>query len=170
MSSFKPEEETCPYCQSRGNCHRHAYYFRHLVWFDGNSQITFSLRILRVKCSGCGHTHAVLPDVIIPYVSYGIQIILDALHEYFSKSASACSICRKYDISEVLLYRWVRLFKRDKRLHLGLLEDSQSSPFQFMCNILNGDFSDFSVEFILMTARSFLQSHKNPAIYRQTVF
>lgn len=170
MDSFCPEKETCPYCGSQGNCRRHAYYLRNLIWFDGTSQVCFRLKILRVKCSGCNHTHAILPDVIIPYACYGIQFIMKVLAEHLSKGSTVESVCTKYGISQVLFFRWLRILKKDKCLFLGLLNDQATLLSDFLQNILAGNFCDFSVEFILLTARSFLQNHKNPAIYRQTVF
>lgn len=170
MASFIPEKETCPYCSSRGNCIRHAWYERNLVWFDGHSQICFRIRILRVKCETCGHTHAILPDIIVPYASYGVQFILTVLSDFFERAEPVSSICLKYDISEVLLYRWLRIFKSDKHIYLGSLNHSQTSGLQFLQKILNNDFCEFSMDFILHTAKSFLQSHRNPAVYRQTVF
>ena len=170
MESFIPEKETCPYCNSMGNCHIHAYYFRNLLWFDGTSQVCYRLRILRVKCSGCGHTHAILPDVIIPYACYGIQFILKVLSEHLSKASTAGSVCTKYGISQALFFRWLRILRKDKRIFLGLLNNQTTALSDFLQNILASDFCNFSAEFILLTARSFLQVHKNPAIYRQTVF
>lgn len=42
---------------------RHGYYHRRLKTRDG----TIVLRILRVKCKECGRTHAVLPELTVPY-------------------------------------------------------------------------------------------------------
>lgn len=53
----------CPYCGHSGCFTIHGYYYRRLK-ICGSMII---LRILRVKCSICGHTHAILPSIIIPY-------------------------------------------------------------------------------------------------------
>jgi len=43
---------------------RHGYYHRKLKTRQG----TLDLRILRVKCKACGRTHAILPELVVPYV------------------------------------------------------------------------------------------------------
>ena len=42
---------------------RHGYYSRKLKTQEG----TIVLRILRVKCKECGRTHAILPELVVPY-------------------------------------------------------------------------------------------------------
>jgi len=51
-------------CGNSGCLTKHAYYTRNLKILGG---IILSLSILRVKCSVCGKTHAILPSSIIPY-------------------------------------------------------------------------------------------------------
>ena len=50
-------------CGHRGTLTIHGYYYRLIKCGDS----TISLRICRVICSACGHTHALLLSSIIPY-------------------------------------------------------------------------------------------------------
>ncbi len=50
-------------CGHAGCLVRHGYYSRHLKTLLG----TIVLRILRVKCRECGRTHAILPELVVPY-------------------------------------------------------------------------------------------------------
>ena len=50
-------------CGHAGCLVRHGYYRRRLKTRQG----TIVLRILRVKCKECGRTHAILPELIVPY-------------------------------------------------------------------------------------------------------
>ena len=50
-------------CGHKGCFVRHAYYRRLLKTKKG----TITLNILRVKCKGCGRTHAILPELVVPY-------------------------------------------------------------------------------------------------------
>ena len=61
----------CPNC---GTCdiERHGYYKRYVI-ISGNK---YYIRVLRVRCKRCGHTHAVLPNFIIPYLHDPIENIL----------------------------------------------------------------------------------------------
>ena len=50
-------------CGHAGCLVRHGYYKRRLKTRQG----TIVLRILRVKCKECNRTHAILPEIIVPY-------------------------------------------------------------------------------------------------------
>jgi len=50
-------------CRLRGQCKRHAYYKRKIITEREKEEI----RILRVKCTHCDATHALLPKWIVPY-------------------------------------------------------------------------------------------------------
>lgn len=50
-------------CGHAGCLVRHGYYSRRLKTLQG----TIMLRILRVKCKECGRTHAILPELVVPY-------------------------------------------------------------------------------------------------------
>lgn len=50
-------------CGHAGCLVRHGYYRRRLKTREG----TIVLCILRVKCKECGRTHAILPELVVPY-------------------------------------------------------------------------------------------------------
>ncbi len=50
-------------CGHSGCLVRHGYYQRRLKTRKG----TIVLQILRVKCRACGRTHAILPEIVVPY-------------------------------------------------------------------------------------------------------
>lgn len=50
-------------CGHAGCLVRHGYYRRKLKTRQG----TIVLRILRVKCRECGRTHAIIPELAVPY-------------------------------------------------------------------------------------------------------
>ena len=50
-------------CGHAGCLVRHGYYRRRLKTNQG----TIILCILRVKCKECGRTHAILPELVVPY-------------------------------------------------------------------------------------------------------
>lgn len=59
---------TCPICNSK--CHNHGWYKRKTC--NGDEIIT--INILRLKCTNCSRTHAVIPDFIRPKALYLQQI------------------------------------------------------------------------------------------------
>ncbi len=174
MAAFVLSQETCPCCSSKGNCIIHGYYHRSIVDFQDDKPTTALLRVLRVKCTSCGHTHAVLPDFIVPYLSYGIRFILQVLAEFFSHVMTVAALCAKYAINPRVLYRWIRTFYSHKELIISRIDLSATPDHSFVQGILSAEYSPFSMQFILKTSFSFLQSHRNPlhetAPYHQVVF
>ena len=178
MARFQPRLETCPICGSTGNCHIHDYYGRSIIDFRPGAQKKSNLCVLRVFCDSCNHAHAILPDVIIPYSSYSLFFVLRILGEYFAGLYTIEQLCERYGISRNQLFKWVALFKAHKQEWLGLLADAEMSDLSFLKNLAAAEsYSSFSMEFILRSSRSFLQSHRNPvprspknARYHQTVF
>ncbi len=170
MAGFHPELQTCPCCGVKGYCSVHAYYDRSLVDFAGGKPVRHSLCILRLVCS-CGHTHAILPDFIIPYSTYGLFFILRVLAEYFLRPVSVERLCERFLITQNQLYRWLVLFRRQKDEWMGLLSSLETSGLSFLKSLfIMSGYSGFASAFVRRFAVSFLQSHKNPAPYCQQVF
>ena len=168
MKTFIPGLEVCPHCGSKGNCVPFAYYDRHLVDFIHGHVCDTPIRVLRVQCSSCQHTHAILPDVIVPYASYSLFFILRVLSEYFMHRLSVEALCSKFAISHSLLYRWLELFYKNKALWLGVLSDLETLPFAFLLDLINLPlFSSFSKDFFLKAGASFMQAHAHsPTLYQ----
>ncbi|MCR5403550.1 MAG: DUF6431 domain-containing protein [Butyrivibrio sp.] len=164
MSRFVPEKETCPICGSRGNCHIHAYYGRTITDFINGKHVRCSLCVMRVICDSCHHTHAILPDHIIPYGTYGLFFVLRVLAEHFFQFRSIESICERYGISDRQFRKWRSLFNSHKKLWLGELENLKASPRSFMKTLVSQPYNEFSSGFVSRFSFSFLQSHKNPSV------
>lgn len=170
MAGFRPEMESCPVCGASHSCTAHSSYERNLIDFIQGRPVYHMIKVVRVICS-CGHTHAILPDLIIPYNTYGVFFILRVIAEYLLHRHSIEHLCARFSITHSMLYRWYGLFLEHKSLWLGVLRSSESAPSAFLASITcELPFSSFASDFILKTSISFLQSHANPAHYRQTVF
>lgn len=172
MLSYSWKGETCPWCGSKGNCVSHGFYTRSMVDFVRGKTVDGEVNVLRLRCTSCGHTHAVLPDAIIPYSVYGLLFILRVLGEYFLRLRPVEKLCARFGISVSTLYRWRDLFLSQKREWLGMLASAETAPSAFLWDIcaLDQYSASFACRFVLLTARSFLQSHANPANYRQEFF
>lgn len=72
----------CPSCKHSGCLSVHAYYCRWLKICG----VKVRLRILRVVCSECGRTHAVLPSCIVPYSQIPYEDQKAICEHYESKS------------------------------------------------------------------------------------
>ncbi len=152
----------CPYCGAKGTCNKRGSYERCLVTFpDGKPQVV-RLRIPRVQCT-CGKSHALLPDFIVPYLSYSLPMILRILSDFFSRRLTIRGICEKYLVSPPLIYRFKKRFLIHKKQWLGILRDMELSTISFMKELLTSSYDRFHDAFLRLTTYSFLQSHKNPA-------
>lgn len=68
----------CPNCYSH-NIILWGLYERNVIYFNDESKKNINsscLKIQRVRCKGCGKTHALLPNGIIPYKQISMELIL----------------------------------------------------------------------------------------------
>lgn len=130
------------------------------------------MEIQRVRCGSCGHSHAILPDDIIPYTTYSLLFILRVLAGHFLKLGTVEQLCKRYAISPSMLYHWKALFLAHKEIWLGVLKNDQTAPAGFMGGLLSlPDYShDFGRLFYQKAARSFLQCHRDAAFFCGAVF
>lgn len=178
MERFHPELETCPVCGQTGQCHVHAYYGRSIMDHSSGRNARENLCVMRVICNSCGHSHAILPDIIIPYSGYGLLFILQVLSVHFSHLRTNEQICEQFSISIAQLYKWIALWKTHKSIWLGVLSDAETSDTDFLAQLYEtASYSRFSMNFVRKLARSFLQSHRNPVLkrwkpahYKQVIF
>ena len=89
----------CPKCKTVGLFHRHAVYSRYL--FNSTEEY---ITIQRVRCESCGSTHALLPDIIIPYRYFSSPFVLRLFDLYLK------NICQ-FHKSLVLLAFLIRRLK-----------------------------------------------------------
>jgi hypothetical protein len=102
---FNPSEFPCPFCRTKHpGWKRHATYERYIISFENGASITYQVIIIRYRCSSCNHTHALLPEFLVPYRSYSILFILSVLKDYFSKSLTLEKISEKYGVSVSTVY------------------------------------------------------------------
>lgn len=164
MESYSHTLQKCPSCHSKGNLIPHASYCRNIIDFTGGKTIYCKISVRRFKCQSCGHTHAVLPDLIVPYAQYSLFFLLRVLGEYFLRLKTISEICHTYTITPSMIYRWKALFLCHMADWLPILEQLAASPFAFLKQIcfMENFSGSFSSPFFRLTAVSFLQSHKNP--------
>ncbi len=158
MDTFQVDKVICPNCGAKYNCTFFSCYSRNMITFENGLNTCHSISITRVLCNSCNQTHAILPDHLIPFGSYTLSFILTVLRAYFLGSKTITSLCDLFQISISTLYDWIKLFKEQKHIWLGILDDAVTSPIKFIDDILNGL---ISVSFFYnLTKKSFLQSLK----------
>ncbi len=161
----------CPGCGSRGICIPHGSYRRCVVDYVRGKVVYTSINVRRVRCTGCGHTHALLPDFIIPYTTYSLFFILRVLCAYFRRRPVE-QICRRFAITPSMLYQWKALFLAHKEVWLGVLKSAETAPEHFLRWLTHAPnyAVRFAAAFFSKTAYSFLQRHRDAARFRHAVF
>lgn len=136
----------CPKCGSKHSWIRHAKYERTLVIQENNLFIDQRITILRLKCTACKSTHALLPGDIVPYVIHSFSCIIKLLSEYYLKKLSVLSIAKKYNLSFQLIYSFINRF-------IAFMNDCYSTLR--ILSIIKGIFVRSPKEMIKMIIRHF---------------
>lgn len=161
IKTLNIEVLVCPFCGAKHALSSFASYQRHLVTYDNNAAQDNILIIPRYICSSCGRTHALLPSVIVPYMSFSFKFTVSLIHDYLvRKYHSVEAMCEHYGIAISTFYRILKKFKEDKQLWLGILEDNLISNLSFVQHIINSSFDeieDFIIQFFNQNGSSFLQ-------------
>ena len=160
MATMNVNDHPCPKCGAK---HPHWEYYdsyeRALVEFKCGTVITHEIKPSRFKCQSCGSTHAILPQVIIPFKSHSLPFVLAVLKDYFIGFLTVSQICGKYEIASSTLYAWKAAFLRDKAIWLGIAADFLISSEQFL-SFLSSPGKGLS-EFFSLANRSFLQTRSH---------
>ena len=82
----------CPYCNST-DLIKWGQYERNIIYLVNNESRSKVISVKRVKCKSCNHTHALLPEGIVPYKQHTLKTIIE-------------SIINKTDVSENLIKKW----------------------------------------------------------------
>ena len=163
-ADFRPENEECPFCHARGNFVSFGSYQRYAVDISDEGSVSHQISVRRVKCKNCSHTHALLPDFLIPYSQHSLSFILRVLFLYFLHYKTVEKLCTWAQITPSMLYRWKALFLKHRSLWLSALDQTVISVKVSIARFT--EFPRLSVflrSFFRKTGLSFLQSHKNPA-------
>lgn len=101
----------CPKCNAKHSLVRHGVYIRNIVYINNGVIHEEKMNILRVKCSSCNSTHAILPNDVIPYCVYAYSYVFQILYEHFLHGDSVLSIASKYNVSFQLIYYFISKFR-----------------------------------------------------------
>jgi hypothetical protein len=156
--NFSTKFLPCPCCGAKNpSWKQHAVYDRYLISFENGHSVATIITIDRLICSSCDHTHAILPEILIPHSSYGILYIVQVLRAYFMGLFTVVNLCEHYQISVSTLYAWKKLFLLHKKLWLGVLEDSMLSVLSFLNRMPSFGLSNELLIFFQSQRISFLQ-------------
>jgi hypothetical protein len=99
LDALIPRYECCAACGAFGRCAPYASYTRWVVSIQRGVREEYELCVERVICNSCGHTHALLSDVLIPYGSYSLRFILHVLRAYLIRMGTVAALCVSFSIA-----------------------------------------------------------------------
>lgn len=101
-SDRNPAGAACPTCRTPGSLRPHGSYER---WLKRDERSPMErVRIRRGRCDGCHATHALLPEGVIPYNSFGTRLMF-AVCVARKRGDKVEDICSRFQISPRVLYR-----------------------------------------------------------------
>ena len=129
-----------------------------MITFEKGLNTCHDISITRILCNSCNRTHAILPNILIPYSSYSLSFILTVLRAYFLGTKTVTDLCDYFQISISTLYGWIHLFNEQKLIWLGVLKNATVSPIKFIDDLST---LKISLNLFYKTSNvSFLQSFK----------
>jgi ribosomal protein S27AE len=137
VASYKPLSEKCPHCGVTGYLIAYGSYERFLVSIVGNEPAEQTIKPTRYKCGKCGATHALLPDILIPYSSYSLLFVLSVLIAYYERATTVAALCVHYGIAVSTLYSWKKRFLSHKQLLLGVIVSQKEAALTFLHDLFN---------------------------------
>jgi transposase-like protein len=165
---FNHYDKPCPRCGAVGKYTDHGDYDRGLTYLNAGKIIDARIRPLRFKCESCNVSHAVLPDIVIPYGRYNLSFVLKALIAYYERKMTVVKICEKLGIAVSTLYEWKKRILLHKELMLGLLVSSKTPVLAFLRGLikkrnlsksLNDFFRKYGFSFMQNGSTTTAQSH-----------
>ena len=163
-NGFSHYDKPCPRCNTVGKLTPYGDYDRGLTYLKHSKTIDSRIQPLRFKCESCNVSHAVLPDIIIPYGRYGLGFVLTVLIAYFKRETAVVNICAQFSIAISTLYEWKKRMLLHKELMLGLLISSKIPALAFLQGLLKKrNLSDTLSGFYQKYGFSFMQNRSNVA-------
>lgn len=116
----------CPICKREHTFICHGYYDRNVIRWDGWLHEK-KIKILRVKCLHCRHTHAVLPWDVIPYKIYSVSFYWKLLRLLNVKQVKVSKCSEILKLSEKQVYLAIRDWVKWRTCWEGMQRTSQKT-------------------------------------------
>jgi transposase-like protein len=164
ISGYSYRGQACPCCGAIGKFSSYGDYSRGLVDFKGGKSIDIRMKVLRFECLSCNATHALIPDIVIPYGRYATSFVLRVLIAYFERKTTVVEICEQFGIAVSTIYAWIKRMALHKELMLGLLISQKTPALSFLRGLLEAqDLSAQLRRFFRKFGFSFMQGQSAAA-------
>ena len=163
-NNFSCYNKNCPRCGAINKLNPYDSYSRGLIFYEDGCVKSSSVIIYRFDCISCGATHALLPDLLIPYSQYTLRFKFTVLLAYFERKTSVAAICEHFCIAISTLYEWKKTLLNHKEILFGVLKSQKESALHFIQSLLGSNsFSEILYGFFRRHGFSFMQNQSIPA-------
>jgi transposase-like protein len=156
--AFCHHGKKCPGCGAE-KLFPYGSYSRDLVSYEDGITVEYRVSPLRFECTSCDTTHALLPDILVPYSPYSLRFKLTVLIAYFERNMTVVAICEQFRIAISTLYSWKKCLLKHKDLLLGVLASLEEPAISFLRSLLEAAcLSDRLQSFFRRHSFSFMQN------------
>lgn len=159
----------CPCCNAYRSFSRHATYSRNICILCNSSTfeiIETKIVILRLMCTSCNSTHAILPADTVPYAIYSFSCTMYVLNCIFAEDKTVLNIVEQLKISYQLIYAFIKRFNQCfapcinfLRVFIASQLDFNASPKAILTAIhMNFDLINFQYQYLNFAKSVFLMS------------
>ena len=156
ISGFRPSACTCPACNAEGRLRQIRPYGRHMISIVDGQRADTLISVPRFLCESCGHSHALLPDFLIPFGSYSLRFVLSVLGGYLFRTGTVADYCDHWQIAVSTLYAWIHLFTSHYNAWCSILDRISWASIVALDTV--SSCSAFPSAFFLRFGFSFLQA------------
>lgn len=175
-NNFNPDVIVCPFpsCGAKGKYNKCGSYIRTLICYESGNVERYEITVPRIECTSCGHSHALLSPVIIPYSPFSFHFVISLLYDFTThKYNTVTDLCLEYDISVSTLYRIYHRFIEDQKLMLGMMEAATTLAHQLLAKLADIDFYNIIdcllYDFYKNNLSSFLQARCKIRLNRNAI-
>ncbi|MEG0578398.1 MAG: DUF6431 domain-containing protein [Niameybacter sp.] len=109
-NNYTSTQYTCPKCGAKHAMRRHGFYTRHVLTIENNTFHDHTLSVLRLQCTSCNSTHAVLPMDVIPYSIYSLSTVLLLISKVLVEQISLTETAYHFNLSYQLISFFIKRF------------------------------------------------------------
>ena len=97
----------CPCCHAKNKLIKYGTYERNLSILEDNEVVNYKVVVQRVICTSCNHTHALLPNFIVPYKIMALFSIAQIAQMAFI--SSAYKLAETINLSVQMIYTYMAI-------------------------------------------------------------
>lgn len=101
------DRNICPCCHAKNKLIKYGQYERNISILENNEVNYYRVSVQRIMCKSCGHTHALLPNFIVPYKIMALFSIAEIVQR--ATVTSAYKLAEIINLSVQMIYTYMAI-------------------------------------------------------------